>query len=150
VFTGPWVSLVIAEFAKVTSSDLTVIGAGISVRDPDPEPMTITVNIRFPRNQMEIAHDFVLFLVDDKGELVTLSFDDGTEVTAIPSTIGPVAGLPEDQHIKTPFETAAVMTTPPFSLDPGRSYAWQAQFDGETRPEWTAPFRTTPPGVIAP
>lgn len=145
------VAMMLAAFAQVQDGGLTVVGAGWTVRDPEPAgTAAIGVMIAVPRELAGKAIETRLELHDAAGERVQVTpLSEDREEVGDPGEIqveGEIVaeGL-DDPAITIPLMVPLAVTLPPFRLPAGREFRWQLFLDGETRPEWALPFRTTPP-----
>lgn len=126
-----------------------LLGPGWTVRSPDPEPMALQALIYIPRERRGSTVSWRLQLLYADGEPVSLV----APVPGVPSDFAfegneTVAGL-DDSSLTTPLTLGPIISLPPFRLPKGREYFWRLWVDAETRDEWTAPFRTTPPAAAA-
>jgi hypothetical protein len=109
--------------------------------------MTIAGIVRTPRDSAGRTLTLQLVLLDAEGTAIPIQLINGAEVESIEGKLQPIGH--DDPSLGTPLEMAFAIGVPPFALEAGRAFRWQAYLDGETQTVWNVPFRTTPPEPLA-
>jgi len=135
-------TVILATSAQLEGSHLSLLGGGWTVRRPDPVPSAVAVLVMIPRDQMGTHHAHLeLRYADDTP--VMLDTLEGPQTLAVETDFS-AQGL-DDPALSTPLDAGFVINLGPLPLPPGREFLWRLHIDGETRDEWVARFRTTPP-----
>jgi hypothetical protein len=139
-------AILLGTIAQVDGNNLTVIGAGWTVRDPEPGGgAAVGVMVYVPRELegTEINARLEL-LYDSSGEPVLVEFPDMDEGER-PLVVDGSVEATGRRDIKTPLAAPLAVNLPPFRLPPGEEFRWQLFLNDETRDDWSVRFRTTPP-----
>jgi hypothetical protein len=131
---GVSVTMLLADSAQVAEGKLFVLGGGLTVVGPRPQPLAVALVISVPWDRANIAHQWVLELLDEDGH-------------PVPDPERPVvvggrfeAGRPAGTRPGTPLPVPLAINFATLPLQPGRSYVWQLRIDDRSRDEWRAAF----------
>ena len=135
--------MLLADAAQEVGGKLYILGGGWSVTGPTPTPMAIALKLEVPWDQTNVQHTLLLELVDEDGEPV-LATDDQGEQVPLQVTGEFEAGRPPGIKPGTPIDSALAVNFGPLQLEPGRRYQWRLSIDGDTDEDWTLGFSTRP------
>ena len=149
------VTLLLADYVAVDAAGkLTAVGAAFTFTGIQPDgttpPLHVAVLVDVPAQH--VGQDFALGigLVDDATGQPVL----------VPGASGGPEALRVAQVVQAQAPTVPGMLVPPSApgrvqivlgfpqglpLETGRSYRWQVELDGQTRPEWSAWFHVPSP-----
>jgi hypothetical protein len=128
------VTMLLCDAAQVADGKLFVLGGGLTVVGPRPQPVAIALLLAVPWDRANIAHQWSLELLDEDGRPVP-NADDPVAVWGR-FEAGRPAGLQPGSPLGVPL--AINFTTLPVTT--GRTYLWQLQIEGRTRPDWRVRF----------
>jgi hypothetical protein len=143
-------NLLLASFVAVQNANLIIVGAGWMVRAPSAAaggPMAVAVLLQVPRDQFG-GHQVRLELLDNDGQIVTVDPPEGPGPMIFEDTVE--AGGLDSPAVTVPVTVPFAINLPPVPLARGSEFRWRMYVDGETRPSWMLPFRTTPPASPKP
>ncbi|HEV8298886.1 MAG TPA: hypothetical protein VGQ20_16385 [Acidimicrobiales bacterium] len=128
------VTMVLADSAQVADGKLYILGGGITVVGPRPQPLAIALLIAVPWDRANIAHQWVLELLDEDGHPVP----DAERPVVVGGRFE--AGRPAGLRPGTPLGVPLAINFTTLPVHPGRSYVWQLRIDDRSRPDWRAGF----------
>jgi hypothetical protein len=136
-------TLLLCDAAQVADGKLFVLGWGWTTIGPDPTPTAIALRFDVSWTEMDLSHHWELYLVDEDGQPVTVTVEDGIdhpiEVRGdfqVPRNPDMVAGSSVSVPVALHFG--------PIPLEPGRRYNWRLTVDGDSEEAWGASFSTRP------
>ncbi|HSK16723.1 MAG TPA: hypothetical protein VK915_11215 [Gaiellaceae bacterium] len=144
------VTMLLADYAKVSDGKLDVLGGGWSVIGPQVGPAAIALYIQVPWDKANTRHRLRLELLDSDGHPVLSDSTEGEQPVGLIQGEFEV-GRPPGLKPGTPIDVPVAIALPPLDVPPGGRYEWRLSIDDETRQEWTLPFSTrpAPPGPAA-
>jgi hypothetical protein len=101
---------------------------------PRPQPLAIALLIAVPWDRANIAHQWVLELLDEDGHPVP----DAERPVVVGGRFE--AGRPAGLRPGTPLGVPLAINFTTLPVHPGRSYVWQLRIDDRSRPDWRAGF----------
>jgi hypothetical protein len=124
----------------VAEGKLYILGGGWSLTGPDPVPSGIAIKVDVGWTEMEDAHHWELYLVDEDGRPVSVETPNGLQPIEVRGDfqIGRPSDLPAGSSVGVPF----AVNFGPLPLEPLRRYTWQLTIDGETDADWMVAFST--------
>jgi hypothetical protein len=128
------VTMLLADAAQVADGKLFVMGGGLTAVGPRPQPLAIALLISVPWDRANIAHRWVLELLDEDGHPVP----DPSQPVLVGGRFE--AGRPAGLKPGTPLCVPLAINFATLPLQPGHSYVWQLRIDDRSRPEWRAGF----------
>jgi hypothetical protein len=132
---GVKVTLLLADFARVASGKLDVIGGGWSMMNAQgPFGFFVAALFQIPWDQTNQKHQFRLELLDADGQGVPTP--DGETIRAEGEF---EAGRPAGLRPGTPVDAPLVVPFGPLVLEQGR-YEIRLTIDGETKEDWFVAF----------
>jgi hypothetical protein len=136
------VTLMLADAAQSVDNKLYILGGGWSVTGPDPLPFAIAIKLEVPWDQTNQRHAWVLRLVDEDGQAVTVPTDEGPRDVEISGEfeVGRPPGIPPG----TPIDLSLAINSGPIPIPPGGRYVWRLALDGEENDAWELRFATRP------
>jgi hypothetical protein len=135
------VTMLLADYAKVSDGKLDIMGGGWSVIGPAIGPAAIALYIQVPWDKANTRHQLRLELLDADGRMVITTTEEGDKPVGLIQGEFEV-GRPPGLKPGTPIDVPVAIGLPPFDLPSGGRYEWRLVIDGETREEWTLPFST--------
>ena len=130
------VTLLLADYAKVSEGKLDVLGAGWSMMNAQgPFGFFVAALFQIPWDQTNLEHAFRLELLDADGQPVPTA--DGTDTMRVDGQFE--AGRPAGLRPGTPVDAPLVVPFGPLLLDSGR-YEIRLTIDGETKEDWFVAF----------
>jgi hypothetical protein len=135
-------TMLLCDHVAVAEGKLYINGGGWVETGPDPTPSAIAVLFEVPWNETNRKINFRLRLRHEDGHEVTQTGPVGPQQIEVGGEIevGRPAGVPEGSALPVPL----AINLPPFLLDPGQGYYWEATVSGDTREEWRLSFRVRP------
>ncbi|MGH3022315.1 MAG: DUF6941 family protein [Gaiellaceae bacterium] len=140
------VTMLLADYAKVSDGKLDVLGGGWSVTGPKVGAAAIALLIQVPWDQANTKHTLRIELLDADGQLLTGENPEGQEGPTGLIEGGFEVGRPAGLKPGTPIDAPLAIPIPPLNIPPGGRYEWRLHIDDETREEWRLPFTTRPGG----
>lgn len=137
------VTMLLADYAKVSDGKLDILGGGWSVTNATTPPSAIVIYIQVPWDRANIKHRMKLDLLDADGNIATVESDEGEKPVAQIEGEFEV-GRPSGMKAGTPIDAPTVIPVPPLQLQPGQRYEWRLTVDGQGDEDWTLPFSTRP------
>ena len=132
--------LLLCDYAHVAEGKLYISGGGWSVTGPGPSRLGLAVKVDLSPDQQDSTHELRLSLHDDSGEPVLVDTADGEPAPLEIVGEFKVGPAREDAVPKATLDIPFAVNLMQPDLAGGRIYEWQLRIDGETRPEWRAPF----------
>lgn len=129
--------LILCDYAEAVNGKLYIMGGGWTMCPPGPRNMSVAVRILVPWGETNIRHTLTLMLQDDSGGIVEL----GDPPVKVQHEGGFEVGRPPGVPAGAELDFTAVMGFMGLPLEPGKSYRWQLEINGE--PSAHASFRTT-------
>jgi hypothetical protein len=140
--------LILAARADFEDGFLRMEGGGWTVRNPEPSPCDLVLMAMVPRDEAGEHHARVeLFYAD--GSPLLAETPDGPVQLSFESMFHAHSRV-DDPTLSTPLDAGVVFKLGPFPLPEGREFLWRLSIDGQTRDDWVAAFRTTPPAPRQP
>ena len=138
--------IILADFAETDASTgkVHILGAGWSVTGPQPAPQAVVALIDVPPERVGQSIPVTLRLTDRMGRVVEVQDPSGTqriEVAGQVETREP-DGWDRSTDLRVAF-TASLMLLP---LQPGESYAWSVEIEGQALASAEFHVRPAPPG----
>jgi len=136
------VTMLLCDAAQVADGKLYILGGGWSLIGPDPMPSAIALKIDVDWTEVERAHHWELFLVDEDGGPVMAEMPEGSQPIEVRGDFEvnrPVAVPPG-----SPVDVALALNFGPLPLSPATRYSWRLVIDGETNEDWVLTFSTRP------
>lgn len=130
--------MLLADAAQAVGGKLYVLGGGWSVTGPGPATMAIAMKIDVPWDQTNLAHQWVLDLLDEDGSPVRIPAPEGDQAVRINGNfeVGRPAGLVQGSPIDLPL----AINIGPLPLPAGTRCVWRLAIDGATDPAWQLAF----------
>jgi len=110
--------MLLCDAAQVADGKLYILGGGWSLIGPDPMPSAVALKIDVDWTEVERAHHWELYLLDEDGQPI-------------------IAGSPVD--------VALALNFGPLPLKSSTRYNWRLAIDGESQEDWSLAFSTRPP-----
>lgn len=134
--------MMLADHAEVADGKLFINGGGWNVMAA-PIPFALAISIEFPWNEAGVEHSFTLDLFDDQGPVEVPTPADGDKPLRIEGRfpLAPALGVKRGSRLKTHL---AINLSPPPPLQPGWSYEWRLEVDGQAHEDWRLGFATLP------
>jgi hypothetical protein len=140
------ITMLLADYAKVSDGKLDVFGGGWSVIGPIIGPTAIALLIQVPWDRANTKHKMRIELLDADGQLIIVESDGGQEGPAGLIEREFEAGRPPGLKPGTPIDLPMAIPIPPLNIPGGGRYEWRLHINGQTREEWWLPFTTRPAG----
>jgi hypothetical protein len=136
------VTMLLADAAQAVGGKLYVLGGGWSVIGPGLATMALAIKIDVPWDQTNLAHHWVLDLVDQDGRPVRVPAPEGERAVQVTGTfeVGRPAGLAQGSPIDLPL----AINIGPLKLPAATRCVWQLTIDGATDPGWRVAFGVRP------
>lgn len=131
------VTMLLADAAQEAGGKLHILGGGWSLMGPEPSPMAIALKFAVPWDQTNIAHRWMLELVEADGQVVMVETPVGTQPVQIGGEFE--VGRPPGLVRGTPIDLPLAVSVGPLPLSPGR-YEWRLTVDDGTDEDWVLPF----------
>ena len=135
--------MLLADAAQEVGGKLYILGGGWSITGPTPTPMAIALKLEVPWDRTNEQHKLLLELLDEDGDPVLVTDDQGEQVPLQVSGEFE-AGRPPGIKPGTPIDSALAVNFGPLQLEGGRRYQWRLSIDGETDEDWTIGFSMRP------
>ena len=135
--------MLLADAAQEVGGKLYILGGGWSITGPTPTPMAIALKLEVPWDRTNEQHKLLLELLDEDGDPVLVTDDQGEQVPLQVSGEFE-AGRPPGIKPGTPIDSALAVNFGPLQLQPGHRYQWRLSIDGETDEGWSLGFSTRP------
>jgi hypothetical protein len=133
------VTVLLADYAKVSDGKLDVLGAGWSmINAQGPFGFFVAALFQIPWDQTNMEHAFRLELLDADGRPVATA--DGTDTLRVDGQFE--AGRPAGLRPGTPVDAPLVVPFGPLLLESGR-YEIRLTINGETKEDWFVAFTVT-------
>ena len=142
--------IILADFAETDASTgkVHILGAGWSVTGPQPAPQAVIALIDVPPERVGESVPVTLRLTDRMGRVLEVQDPSGTqriEVMGQVETREP-DGWDRSTDLRVAF-TASLMLLP---LQPGESYAWSVEIEGQVLASAEFHVRPAPQGSPSP
>ena len=135
--------MLLADAAQEVGGKLYILGGGWSITGPTPSPMAIALKLEVPWDRTNEQHKLLLELLDEDGDPVLVTDDQGEQVPLQVSGEFE-AGRPPGIKPGTPIDSALAVNFGPLQLEGGRRYQWRLSIDGDTDEDWSLGFSTRP------
>jgi hypothetical protein len=135
-------TLILADYARVSEGKLDVLGAGWTVAGPDEITMGLGVMVEVPWDQTNRAHQMVVRLLGEDGQLYPLPGPPGEAPRGIEARTDFEVGRPPGIAAGTAQPFALALNLAQVPLAPGRRYEWRLEIDGESQDDWRVTFQT--------
>lgn len=136
------VTLLLADFAEAINGKLYIMGGGWSITAPAPGPMALAVKIEVPWTEANKKHQLTMELVDDDGQPVVFSPEEGAEAGGVHVQGDFEVGRPPGLIPGTPIDLAVGLNIGRGPLQPSSRYTWRLFIDGYHDEDWEVSFST--------
>jgi hypothetical protein len=124
--------LVLGDFAERDSvtGKVHILGAGWSLTGPTPAPQSVILFVKIPAERASTPIPVRLRLLDDGGQVVTITGAAGVQPLDITGQIE----LKEPDRLdpgSADVDAVFSVNIAPLPLQPGTAYKWRADLDGE-------------------
>jgi hypothetical protein len=136
------VTLLLADFAEAINGKLYIMGGGWSITAPAPGPMALAVKIEVPWTEANKKHRLTVDLVDDDGQPVVFSSEEGVEAGGVQVEGDFEVGRPPGLIPGTPIDLAMGLNIGRGPLQPSSRYTWRLSIDGHHDEDWEVSFST--------
>jgi hypothetical protein len=137
------ITMLLADYAKVSDGKLDILGGGWSVTNANTPPSAIALYLQIPWDRANLKHKIKLDLLDADGNIATVDTDEGEKPVAHIEGEFEV-GRPPGMKPGTPIDAPRAIPIPPLQLQPGQRYEWRLTIDDRGDEDWTLPFSTRP------
>lgn len=124
-------TVLLADFAQVSDAKLYLLGGGLTAIGPQPQPVAIAILLQIPWDRANIAHSWLLELLDEDGAAVP-NADNPLSVGGNVETGRPVGTRPG-----SPLQVPIVVNFTALPVQPGRTYLFRLSINDATAPTWT-------------
>jgi hypothetical protein len=133
-------TLILCDSAQVSEGKLFLLGGGWSVTGPGMSPMAIAMKVDVGWAEAPEAHHWELFLQDNDGNAITVETPEGPQPVEVRGDFQ--IGTPQGVPLGSDIPVNLAINLGPLPLPPGGRYRWVLTIDGESQPDWNAPFST--------
>lgn len=135
--------MLLCDAAQVADGKLYILGGGWSLIGPDPMPTGVAMKIDVDWSEVDRAHHWELYLLDQDGQPVMAETPDGAQPIEVRGDFE--VARPESVPVGSPVDVALALNFGPLPLSPSSRYSWRLAIDGESDETWTLDFSTRPP-----
>jgi len=130
------VTVMLCDAVQAHNRKLFILGGGWTNVDCRMVPVSLAVIVRVPWSECNVEHELKVELRDEDGQLVTPKGKDKPAQMSLNFEAGRPPGMPQGA------DSNATLTIGghPLHLDPGKSYCWNIEINGELLAR--APFTT--------
>jgi hypothetical protein len=133
-------TMLLCDSAQVADGKLYILGGGWSLIGPDPAPTAVALKIDVDWTEVDRAHHWELFLVDEDGQPVLAETQEGTQPIEVRGDFE--VARPAEIAEGTPVGVALALNFGPLPLVAGGRFAWRLMIDGAAQDDWSLSFST--------
>jgi hypothetical protein len=131
-------TVLLADFAQVVDSKLYLLGGGLTAIGPQPQPVAVAILLQIPWDRANIAHSWLLELLDEDGAPVP-DADNPLTVGGNVETGRPVGARPG-----SPLQVPIVVNFTALPVQTPGTYLFRLSIDDATASGWTARLLVRP------
>lgn len=136
------VTMLLCDAAQVADGKLYILGGGWSLIGPAPMPSGVALKIDVDWTEVDRAHHWELYLVDQDGQPVLAETPDGPQPIEVRGDFE--VGRPIEVPAGSPIDVALALNFGPLPLQGSTRYTWRLVINGESQDDWNLAFSTRP------
>jgi hypothetical protein len=132
--------MMLCDAAQVADGKLYILGGGWSLIGAEPMPTGLALKIDVDWTEIDHAHHWELFLLDQDGLPVLAATPQGSQPIEVRGDFE--VQRPEDLPAGSPVDVAIALNFGPLPLSPSSRYSWRLAIDGQSNADWSLEFAT--------